>query len=329
MRAIVVESLGGPEVLQIKTVPRPVQGSGETLIAVDRAGINFSDLWRRGVGWGNPQRALPIVPGFEVIGRRVSDGVRVVGMTTLGSGGYAEYAAMPERLTVPVPNGVRDTAALATMVQGTTAWGALKQAARIEPGDTVAIMAGAGGVGSMAVQLARQFGASRIIAVASTEAKRALTLELGADAAVSGEPETLAEQIRDANHGDGVDVLLESVGGAVTDAAFQALGYNGRMAVFGQASGASNTVSLDLLMDNSIGVSGYWVTPFQRDQDGGRQASETMLQWIADGKLRVLEGPSFPLDQAAKAHAVIEARETSGKVTLTVGEAPCPAIHLT
>lgn len=113
----------------------------------------------------------------------------------------------------------------------------------------------------------------------------------------------------------------------MTDAALGALAYDGRMVVFGQASGASNTVSLDLLMDRSIGVIGYWGTPFLRDGDGGRTAISTMLRWIAEGRLRVLEGQSFPIGQASAADAAIEARATFGKVSLSVddssrGQAP-------
>ena len=319
MRAIVVEELGGPEVLRVREVARPVAGPDETLIRVERAGVNYSDIWRRGVGWR--LHPLPVIPGFEVVGRRVGDGVRVVGATARGAGGYADYAAMPDLLTLPVPDGVGDTAALAMMIQGITAWGALVEAGRLRPGDSVAVMAAAGGLGSLAVQLARLHGASRVIAIASSAEKRQLALDLGADAAVDGHPETLAADIRRANGGEGVDLLLESVGGAVTDAAFHALRFGGRMVCFGQASGASNTVSLDLLMDNSIGVIGYWVTPFQTRASGeGRDAIATMLDWIAAGRLRVLEGPVFPVREAGAAQAAISSRQTFGKVSLTVDE---------
>lgn len=291
------------------------------MIQVDRAGINFSDISRRRRGWTNPIQPLPVVPGFEVVGRRVSDGARVLGVTTRGSGGYAEFTVMPDNLTFPVSDGVSEVAALAAAVQGVTAWGALLSAARLEPGDTVAIMAAAGGVGSLAVQLARLHGASRVIAVASTEEKRRLALELGADAAIDSDPRSLARNIRAANDGAAVDVLLESVGGRVADAALDALAYNGRMVVFGQASSAANMVSLDLLMDRSIGVIGYWVTPFMRDGDGGRAAISTILSWIEAGRLRVLEGPTFPIGEAFVAHSAIEARRTVGKVSLSVDEA--------
>lgn len=319
MRAIVVDRLGGPDVLQVKRVARPVARPDEELIKVDRAGINFSDIWRRGVGWR--QHPLPVIPGFEVVGRRVSDGVRVVGATGSGAGGYAEYAAMPKLLTLPVPGGVSDTAALATMIQGITAWGALVEAGRLSQGETVVVMAAAGGLGSLAVQLARLHGASRVIAVASSEEKRELAIELGADAAVDSNAETLVRDIREANGGEGVDILLESIGGAITDAALGALRRGGRMVCFGQASGASNMISLDRLMDDSIGIIGYWVTPFQMSEGGeGRRAIEAMLGWIAEGRLRVLEGASFPIAQAGAAHSAIESRTSFGKVSLVVDE---------
>lgn len=319
MRAIVVEKLGGPEVLLIKQVPRPVTRPDETLIKVDRVGVNFSDIWRRKVGWAG--QSLPLIPGFEVVGHRASDGARVVGATTKGSGGYAEYAAMPNLLTLPVPAAVSDTAALATMIQGITAWGALIEAGRLKPGETVAVMAAAGGLGSLALQLARLHGASRVIAVASTEEKRRLALQLGADAAINSSPDSFVEDIRAANGGDGVDVVLESIGGGITDAALGSLRRGGRLVCFGQASGASNTVSLDRLMDNSIGVIGYWVSPFQNSASGeGRLAIATMLDWIAGRRLRVVEGASFPIAKAGEAQAQIEARATVGKVTLRVDE---------
>jgi NADPH2:quinone reductase len=320
MRAVVVRRLGGPEVLQVERVRRPVAGADETLIEVHRAGINFSDIWRRGVGWS--QHPLPVIPGFEVVGRRVSDGMRVVGATARGAGGYAEYAVMPNLLTHLVPEAVSDTAALAIMIQGITAWGALVEAGRLRKGETVAVMAAAGGLGSLAVQLARLHGASRVIAVASNMEKRNLALELGADAAIDSNAETLVKDIREVNGGEGVDILLESVGGPVTDAAFGAMRHGGRMVCFGQSSGASNTVALDLLMDNSIGVIGYWVTPFQTSAGGeGRKAIATMLDWLADGRLRALEGASFPIAKASAAHSAIESRGTFGKVTLSVDEA--------
>ena len=320
MRAVVVESLGGPEVLKVREVARPLPVVGETLIRVSRAGVNYTDLGRRERGWRFPAQPLPIIPGLEVAGRRVSDGVRVVGLLPAGIGGYAEYAVVPDELTVPIPDGVDDAAALAVLVQGLTGWHLVVSAGRVRAGETVAVTAAAGGVGSLAIQIARLHGAGRVIAVASTEEKRRLTLELGADAAIDGTPEGFTERLLEAN-GAPVDVVLESIGGPIVDHALKALAHGGRLVAYGQASGASNIVSVDELMDRSIGVIGYWATPHMRDLIGSRHTIEGLLGDLASGELRAVEGPSFSLDDAAQAHVNVAARATVGKVTLVVDDA--------
>jgi NADPH:quinone reductase len=320
MRAIVIESLGGPEVLKIREAGCPSPAAGETLIQVSRAGVNYTDLGRRERGWRFVAPTLPIIPGLEVAGRRVSDGVRVVGLLPEGVGGYAEYAVVRDELTVPIPDGVDDAAALAVLVQGLTAWHLVVSAARVRAGETVAVTAAAGGVGSLAIQIARLHGAARVTAVASTGEKRRLARELGADAAIDGTPDGFTERLLEAN-GAPVDVVLESIGGPIVDRALKALAHGGRLVAFGQASGDSNMVSLDDLMDRSIGVIGYWGTPHMRDLSGTRRTIEVLLDHVASGRLRTVEGPSFPLANAAKAHASLAARATVGKVTLVVDEA--------
>jgi NADPH:quinone reductase len=320
MRAIVVESFGGPEVLKIREVARPVPGVDETLIQVSTAGVNYTDLGRRERGWRLSAQPLPMIPGLEVAGRRVSDGVRVVGLLPTGVGGYAEYAVVRDELTVPIPDGVDDAAALAVLVQGLTGWHVVVSAARVQAGETVAVTAAAGGVGSLAIQIARLRGAGRVIAVASSEEKRRLTLKLGADAAIDSRPEGFTERLLEAN-GAPVDVVLESIGGPIVDRALKALAHGGRLVAYGQASGASNMVSLDDLMDHSIGVIGYWATPHMRDLIGTRRTIEGLLEHVASGRLRAVEGPSFPLADAPQAHASLAARATVGKVTLVVDDA--------
>ncbi len=137
---------------------------------------------------------------------------------------------------------------------------------------------------------------------------------------MDGAPEGLAERLREANGGEPVDVVLESVGGPAVDAALDALGPGGRLVAYGQASGASNTVSVDLLMDRSIGVSGYWAMPQMQDAAGVRQVVARLLDEVAAGRLRVVEGPAFAAADAAEAHRAVAARATTGKVTLTFEE---------
>jgi NADPH:quinone reductase len=316
MRAVVVREYGGPEVLRVERVARPSPPRGYDGIAVQRAGVNFFDTERRR-SWRTAE--LPVILGTEVLGRRERDGARVVGLTDGGLGGYAEFALVPEQLAVPVPDKVSDTAALATLVQGLTAWHLLVTAARIRRGESVVITAAAGGVGSIAVQIARSQGASRVIALASTEAKRAIALQLGADVALDSSPDRLTERVLRANGDDPVDVALESVAGPVLDRLVAALGVGGRLVAYGQASGASNVVPVDLLMSRSIGVIGFWLTPYLADRTATRTVIEQLLADIADGRLQVLEGAAFPIAAAADAHSLISAGGTTGKITLTGG----------
>src|SRR4051794_19033297 len=195
MRAIQLQEFGGPEVLQLVELPTPAPGPGEVLVEVSRAGMNFADTHQRENSY-LARATLPLIPGTEVAGVRTDTGERVIALC--GSGGYAEYVAVPEVLTYPIPDGVDDRTALALLVQGLTALHLYKTCARVAPGESVVVIAAAGGVGSLAVQLGHQLGAGRVIAVASTEDKRALTLELGADAAIDAAPEGLTERIVEA-----------------------------------------------------------------------------------------------------------------------------------
>src|SRR5215213_5918946 len=234
MRAIQQTEFGGPEVLSVVELPRPEPGPGEILIRVSRAGLNYADTHSRENTYLAPAQ-LPQVPGGEVAGVREDTGERVVALC--GTGGYAEYAKANERLVFPIPDAVDDGTALALIVQGLTAWHLLRTSTRVQPGETVVVQAAAGGVGTLALQLAKPLGAARVIAVASTDEKRALALELGADAAIGADPEGMRERIVEANAGRPVDVVLEMAGGAVFDQSLAALAPFGRLAVFGAASG--------------------------------------------------------------------------------------------
>ncbi len=151
-------------------------------------------------------------------------------------GGYAEYAVLLDELTVPIPDEVDDTAALAVVVQGLTAWHLVVSAARVRAGETVVVTAAAGGVGSLAIQIARLHGAARVIAAASTEEKRRLTVELGADTAIDGTPEGFTERLLEAS-GVPVDVVLESIGGPIVDRSLKALAHGGRLVGTGKRRG--------------------------------------------------------------------------------------------
>src|SRR4051794_8521642 len=195
MRAIQVNEFGGPEVLEVVEVDEPEATDGRIIIDVAAAGVNYADTHQAEDSYLTATR-LPIVPGTEVVGT-TPDGRRVLAL--LDSGGYAERAVARPELIFPVADGLGDGEALALGGQGATAWHILRTSAHMQPGDTVVVHAGAGGVGSLAIQLARRWGAGRVIASASTDEKRALTLELGADAAIDSNAGDLKTAIEEAN----------------------------------------------------------------------------------------------------------------------------------
>src|ERR671914_1361776 len=202
MRAIQITEWGGPEVLQAAgDAPDPEPGDGQLLVRVTRAGINFADTHARENSY-LARYELPLTPGAEVAGVVERDahgfgaGQRVVAM--VGTGGYAEYVAAPAATTFAVPDGVSDATALALLLQGLTAWHLYRTSAKLQPGESVVVHAAAGGVGSLAVQLAKPLGAGRVIATASSEEKRKLALELGADAAVDAHGEGMKERLIEA-----------------------------------------------------------------------------------------------------------------------------------
>jgi len=313
MRAIQMTEFGGPEVLRLADLPVPEPGAGEVLVRVTRAGMNFADTHQRTNSYLAPAQ-LPMIPGGEVAGVREDTGERVVALT--GTGGYAEYATAPEGLVVPIPDGLDDGTAVAMLIQGLTAWHLYRTSAQIREGESVVVHAAAGGVGSLAVQLGRPLGAGRVIATASTQVKRALALELGADAAIDSDPEGMTERLIEANGGKRVDVVFEMSGGAVFDASLRALAPFGRVCAYGIASGEQNEVRTGSLMRHSSAVVGFWLMHCIGRPDMFRAALEDLFARAARGELRVVIGGTYPLGEAAAAQVALAERRTTGKLLL-------------
>jgi NADPH:quinone reductase len=313
MRAIQQKEFGGPEVLELVELPVPEPGDGEVLIRVSRAGMNFADTHQRRNDYLAAQQ-LPLVPGGEVAGVREDTGQRVVALS--GTGGYAEYATAPEALTFPIPDGVQDGTALALIIQGLTAWHLYRTSGRVGPGESVVVVAAAGGVGSLAVQLGKPMGAGRVIALASTQAKRDLALELGADAAVDVDPEGLKDRLVEANLGRRVDVVFEMAGGAVFDACFAALAPFGRLVIYGIASGEGNEVHTRKLLGRSRSVVGFWLAHCLGNPAMVDEALADLYARAARGELRAVVSATYPLSEARQAQIDIAERRTTGKVLL-------------
>src|SRR3989440_8891825 len=309
MRAIQIEEFGGPEVLQLADVPIPQPGEGEVLIRVSRAGMNYADTHQRTNDY-LARYELPLVPGGEVAGVREDTGERVVAMC--GLGGYAEYATAPAALTFPIPDGVEDGTALAMLIQGLTAWHLYRTSAKLAEGESVVVVSGAGGVGSLAVQLGKPFGAGRVIATASSEEKRRLTLDLGADAAVDPAAEDLTAALVEANEGRQVDVVLEMAGGHVFDASLNALAPFGRLVVYGIAGREQNEVPSGLLLRKSRAVVGFWLVHLLARPELLREPLADLFDRVARHELRVVVGGTYPMSEVRRAHEDLQARRTSG-----------------
>ncbi len=323
MKAIRITELGGPEVMRLSEVETPQPKAGEVLIKVAAAGINYADLMQR-QGTYLTRTRTPIILGFEVAGTIAALGE---GVTTLHEGmrvaafcdgGYAEYTIANAHSVIPIPEILDFTHAAAFPVQGLTAYQILRESAHLQAGESVLVHAAAGGVGTLAVQIAKLMGAGTVIGTASTEAKLDLVHSLGADVVINYSKPDWAEQVKQATNGKGVDIIMEMVGGDVAEKNLQSLAPFGRMVVFGAASGQMVQFSGIQLMYKNQAVIGYWLTAWLSRADRVAAAIVDLMQYLASGKLQIVVGQTFPLADAAAAHHAIAARKTTGKVVLLV-----------
>jgi NADPH2:quinone reductase len=315
MRAVQITAFGGPEVLQLADLPDPAPVPGLSLVEVDTAGVNYADTHQVENSYLSPA-TLPMIPGAEVVGR-LEDGTRVAAMTT--AGGYAEKTLAHPSAVFPLPAEVSDGQALALMVQGLTAWHLLRTCTHLQEGESVVVHAAAGGVGTLAVQLAKAWGAGNVIAVASTDDKLKLASDLGADSLVLAGEEDLKGALVAANGGKKVDVVLEMVGGSTFDASLAALAPFGRLATFGMASRTPpKPVTAGELMAKSRAVIGFWLAHCFGNPAMLQPQMAELLGMVVAGTLKPLVGGSYPLADARAAHESLRSRASVGKLVLDV-----------
>jgi NADPH:quinone reductase len=325
MKATVVEGYGGPDVLRLREVPVPDPGPGQVAIDVAYAGVNYAEVMaRRGVL--APFRP-PFVPGLEVSGRvrALGDGVdglrvgdAVSALTTRG--GYAEVALAPAAVTYPLRDGDLMTgAALPTIVP--TAWALVHEVARLRAGETVLVQAAAGGVGTIAGQVARRAGAGAVLGVAGTPAKAAYARGFGYDEVFAGSD--WPERARAATGGRGLDVILDSIGGGTRAHGFDLLAPLGRLVFFGNACDEPEVgFPGDLLRGQVKATLGWSITALAaRDPARARAIAQSALGAFGAGELRVDVTAVLPLAEAPRAHELLEGRRTTGKLVLHVGGA--------
>jgi NADPH:quinone reductase len=312
MRAVQIEEFGGPDVLNVVDVPKPTPGDGEVLIEVSVAGMNFADTHQRENSY-LARYETPLILGGEVAGT-TEDGRRVIAL--LPSGGYAQYAVAHESAVYEIPDGLSEGAALALLIQGLTAWHLYRTSAKLAAGESVVVVSGAGGVGSLAVQLGKPFGAGRVIATASTQEKRDLCLSLGADAAVDPAVDDLKAALIEANDGNQVDVVFEMAGGPTFDAAVNALAPFGRIVAYGIASREPNTVETGRLMRKSRAVVGFWLMHCLGRRDMMEEPLADLFDRTVRGELVPQVGETYALSDVRQAHEDMQGRRTSGKLLL-------------
>ena len=323
MQAIRIHETGGPEVMHLEEVETPTPAQGEVLIKIAAAGVNYADLAQR-QGAYLTRTPTPMTMGFEVAGTIAALGPGVsappVGTRVIAfvAGGYAEYAVASAATIIPIPDTLDFTHAAAFAVQGLTAYQTLRESGRLQAGESVLVQAAAGGVGTLAVQLARLMGAGKVIGTASNEHKLDLVRRLGADAAINYTQDDWVEQIKKATGGRGVDVVLEVVGGTVANQCLQCLAPFGRMVIIGAASGERAQFSAVQLMYKNLSVVGYWLTAWMSRPDRIAAAAMELMQYLASGTLQIIVGQTYPLAEAAEAHRAIAERRTTGKVVLLV-----------
>jgi NADPH:quinone reductase len=311
VKAIQIEEFGGPEMLKVVEIPDPDPADGHVVVDVARAGMNFADTHAIRNDY-LAEQSLPLIPGGEVSGR-TADGRRVAAL--MGNGAYAEKVAVPEAFLVPLPDEVNDEQAAALLLQGLTAHALLHYCAHVEEGETVVVEAAGGGTGSLAVQLAKRAGA-KVIALASSEDKRALAERLGADATADSRADDLKEAILEANGGERVDVVLH-MSGTGFEPELHALGMLGRMVAFGNAARHPNQVKTNYLLQTSKSVIGFWlVALIAQKRDLVQSMIAELLGMVASGELEVVIGGVYPLSEAARAHTEMQERRTSGKLLL-------------
>ena len=313
MRAVQITEFGGPEVLTLTDLADPVAGGGFEVLTVDSAGVNFADTHQVEDSYLS-STTLPLVPGSEVVGR-LPDGTRVAAFAI--AGGYAEKALVHPAMSFPLPDAVSDGQALALMVQGLTAWHLLRTSTHLATGESVVVHAAAGGVGTLAVQLAKAWGAGTVIGVASSPEKRQLAADLGADVTVDAGEADLKAALVAANGGRKVDVVLEMVGGSTFDASLAALAPFGRLATFGMASRTPSTpVTSGELMSRSRAVIGFWLAHcFDRPTMLQPPLAE-LLAMVQAGTLTPVVGGTYPLSEAHRAHEDLRSRASQGKLVL-------------
>ncbi|MTI43288.1 NADPH2:quinone reductase [Roseibium hamelinense] len=323
MRASLCQKLGPPETLTVQELPDPAPSASEILVRVKACALNFFDTL---IIQGNYQFKpdLPFSPAAEFAGiieatgsdvAQFKPGDRVMGYMKWGAARELVLASAND--LIPLPDGVPfEIAAGLTVTYGTTLH-AFRDRARLQPGETVAVLGASGGVGQAAVEIAKLMGA-RVIACASSLAKLSFAKKLGADELLDYSAVPLKETLKELTDGNGVDVVYDPVGGDLSEQALRATGWEGRYLVIGFASGDIPKIPLNIVMLKGCDVQGvFWGNAVSRDPGGHKANMELLLGWVAEGRIKPHIHGTYGLDDIPKALHELKDRKVKGKVIVT------------
>ena len=320
MKAVRIEQFGGVEVLQWTDTAEPIPRPGQVLVKVDAAGVNYADIMRRQGNYPGPD--LPATLGLEAAGTitQLGEGVTglAVGQKVMGMGpqGQAEYVAINVNYVFPYPESVDPVQAGGMPIVFLTAYHLLKTRGQLQAGDTVLIQAGASGVGTVAIQLAKAWGA-RVITTASSTEKLDLARSLGADETINYAAQDFEEEVRQLTDGNGVELLLECVGGPTLEKSLRCVASYGKLISYGNASGTAASLPAAEIFAANRTVIGFSMGRSPMGRLDHRAAMTEIFDLLSDGRLRLVVDRVLPMEQVAAAQQHLSNRGSQGKVILT------------
>jgi len=323
MKVLVCKEYGPPEKLVIEETSDPIPAEGEVLVDIKAAGINFPDVLLI-AGTYQVKVPPPFVPGNEAAGiveavgegvARVKPGDRVI--ITPKAGGFAEKCVLPEKLCLPLPDGMSYEQGAGFTITYATSYHAYRQCTELKAGETVLVLGAAGGVGITAVEIAKALGA-KVIAAASSEEKLQFAREAGADETINYSETSLRDAVKELTGGRGVDVVYDPVGGELAQMALRSLAWHGRYLVIGFACGDIPNFPANIALLKEASIIGVWWGTWSNHNPGDSLQNMTELAAMVDqGQLNPRVTESYPLDHFVDAFAAITERRARGKVVLT------------
>lgn len=326
MKVMGLQEFGGPEVLKLLELERPTPADHQILIRVLGFSVNFADLQMRKGAFHKAGADFPVVPGLDAMGIVEACGSQVMGIQVgqrviafPHTGSYAEYVVADENLAFPIPDELSFEQAAACPIVSFTSHMLLAQVARLQAGETLLIHAAAGGIGTTAIQIAKSLGAGQIIGTVGSAEKVREAKEAGADFVIINDAEDFVERVNELTSGKGTDVILDSLGGNYTSRGMNCLALYGRLVAFGSASGSYSDVGTNLLHASCRSILGFSIATSRRLRPAlFAPTAAAVIPLIASGAVEIKVSQVLPMEEAAKAHQLLEDRAVTGKVVLRV-----------